>query len=313
MIRVAFFIPWLMVFLALGLGTIGRSEGAEIFRGVSRAGEPGVVWSVTDPVWYSKRNPFTEIQNPGGNFFITSTGDWVTVSSSGTLHLQVMKIPAYAQTGGNFLIHPVSGRILAVDDWGYPVDTQTEISDWLALGWNWLITGDGVLITLRKSGVAPGNGVGMLTRKIGWSFGDVARPGGTFFVRSGGGVVTISELTGYFREWDRIQSGIRLVGGTYLVDGERRLWTVDEDGVLIKTDRILPGEPVVHGKRWMIFADGAVWFIDNQGRVKGEVMLIRGSGGGPERTSFFFEKVDRSSLFKSSLKPMFQEVNHESE
>jgi len=128
MIRVAFFIPWLAVFLALGLGTIRRSEGVEIFRVAPRVGEPGVFWSVTGSVWYSKRNPFPEVRSPGGNFFITVQGDWVTASNAGTLHLQPLRTPIPAAVGGNFLIDSVTGRILGVDEWGYPVDTLAGVS-----------------------------------------------------------------------------------------------------------------------------------------------------------------------------------------
>jgi hypothetical protein len=309
MIRVAFFIPWLAVFLALGLGTIRRSEGVEIFRVAPRVGEPGVFWSVTGSVWYSKRNPFPEVRSPGGNFFITVQGDWVTASNAGTLHLQPLRTPIPAAVGGNFLIDSVTGRILGVDEWGYPVDTLADARNWRALGWNWLITQEGVLITLRKSGVAPGNGVGMLTRKTGWNFSDVVSVGGAFFICSDGRVVTISEVTGYFKEWSPIISGIRFVGGRFLIDGESHLWTVDEDGALIRTDRVVSVHPRIHGNAWMGFPDGIVWNIDRQGRVVDEVMLVKGAGQIPVRSNHFFEKFDTGSVFRATLKEMDDVVN----
>jgi hypothetical protein len=193
-------------------------------------GAPGVLWTQVGAVWYGKRNPFSRIRDAGGNHFVTVSGEWITVSDTGTLHLQPGRFPGPVSIGGNFLLEPVSGRIHAVDAWGYPVDSRVDAGEWKALGWNWLVTRDGVLITVRKSGMAPGDGTGMVIRKSGWDFGDVRVAGGTFLIRADGRVVTISEITGHFRDWDPIGSGVRSVGGNHLIDGEYRLWTVDEDG-----------------------------------------------------------------------------------
>ncbi len=297
MVRVAFLIPWLSFFIFVQFVLPGRSRGAEVFRVIPRMGAPGVLWTQSGSVWYAKRNPFSPIREAGGNHFVTVSGEWVTVSDSGTLHLQPVRFPGAVSAGGNFLMDPVTGRIHAIDAWGYPVDSRVDAGAWKALGWNWVVTQEGVLITLRRSGVAPGDGSGMVVRKTGWDFSDVHLAGGTFLVRANGRVVTVSEITGFFREWDPIESGIRKVGGNHLIDGESRIWTVDEDGVLHRSDRLVPEMPTLHGKGWMRFQDGAVWVIDSRGQIRNEVQLVSGGHGGV-MTARFFETIDPGSVFQ---------------
>ncbi len=300
MVRVAFLIPWLCFLLFVQFGLPPRSKGSEVLRVLPRMGAPGVLWTQVGSVWYGKRNPFSGIRDAGGNHFVTVSGEWVTVSEKGTLHLQPTRFPSSVWAGGNFLLEPGSGRIHAVDAWGYPVDSRVDARDWKAIGWNWLITRDGILITVRKSGVAPGDGTGMVIRKTGWDFNDVRIAGGTFLIRADGRLVTISEITGYFKDWDPIESGIRSVGGNHLIDGEYRLWTVDEDGVLHRTDRLVPVLPSIHGKGWMRFPDGMVWSIDPQGGVKNELQLVTGARG-VLTTSSFFETIDPASVFRPRI------------
>jgi hypothetical protein len=200
------------------------------------------------------------------------------------VHLQSIRFPWAVVAGGNFLIDPASKRIRAVDAWGYPVEAPVEVKTWSALGWNWLVTGDGELITVRRSGVAPGDGSGMVIRKTGWDFSDIRFAGGTFLVRASGRVVTISEVTGFFREWDGPESGILWVGGNHLIDRDSRLWTVDEEGGFQNTRKQAAVLPVMNGKNWLRFPDGMVWGVDSKGQIA--------------PPTAFYEPIDSKSVFK---------------
>ena len=284
MIRFAYLFPWLVCWMLFQFGFPGRSRGAEVFRVLPRLGAPGVLWTQTASGWFAKRNPFSPIRDPGGNHFVTASGEWVTVSDAGTVHLQSIRFPWAVVAGGNFLIDPASKRIRAVDAWGYPVEAPVEVKTWSALGWNWLVTGDGELITVRRSGVAPGDGSGMVIRKTGWDFSDIRFAGGTFLVRASGRVVTISEVTGFFREWDGPESGILWVGGNHLIDRDSRLWTVDEEGGFQNTRKQAAVLPVMNGKNWLRFPDGMVWGVDSKGQIA--------------PPTAFYEPIDSKSVFK---------------
>jgi hypothetical protein len=90
------------------------------------------------------------------------------------------------------------------------------------------------------------------------------------------------------------------VGGNHLIDGESRVWTVDEEGGLHRTDRQVSALPEIQGKSWMRFPGGGVWSIDQQGAIKGEIQLVTGAQG-VLTTSSFFESIDPNSVFQPRI------------
>jgi hypothetical protein len=292
------------VVFILGVLAGGPVQAVSFFRLNSHGGRPGNVVTIPEhrvpgsevPLWVERRTPFSPIRAAGGNFFFTESGDWVTVSALGTIHFQGPSPGEPRLVGGNYFLLRGSSRIFGVDADGLPLDSYTDTGPVLATGANWLIGGDGVLVTFKRAGIGPGDGVGFATRMIGWDFRDVEQAGGNYFIRSGGRWVTINARNGLFTEHDQGFGTLRVWNGNALQRGDGRLITVDQEGGIHLTEERFSESPEWSGGNAWRLSSGEIGTVDEAGRIHREILRIPPPGRLPVRCDRFYDPMEARSV-----------------
>jgi hypothetical protein len=298
-------LPRLLLALLLSAHEARAAPG--FFRLKHRYGSSGSIVSITEResegrieiVLIERSNPLAPSESAGGNTLFTQVGDWVTVSRDGYVYYQgKLRFPLRTK-GGNYLVDS-DDRVIGIDSHGYMLDTFLRIPEPRVLGGNFIIDRDGTLVTFKDRGIRPGDGVGFATRKEGWDFGNCTRAGGNFFFTHGGSVVTVSEETGFFHEWDAVTPGEApaMIGGNFFIGSDLRVRTVDRSGKLRILSAPLKQLPTEWGGSWMRFPEGRMVLIDSKGEPHSTWLRVRNAPGGERREDRFPEPIERESVYE---------------
>ncbi len=265
-------------------------------------GDPSAHQETNIQAVYDKRNPLTETDAAGTNYLFTKGGYLSTVDAQGLLLYKGRVSYQPEILGGVYFIDANQHQVIAIDSYGYYVETGISISNPKVVGGNYLIDRDGVLTTIKSIGVEPASDLGIATRKTGWTFNDVISAGGNFFARSDGSVVTINSVNGFFDDSNQGLSKPYRSGGNFFIGEDCILYTVTFDGkIKANPDFMINSDPVMLGYSFMKQSDGKLISIDSDGVPHRSMMRVSTTGIRSRPIQSFEEELDQKAIFLPSI------------
>lgn len=256
---------------------------------------------------YDKRTPLPAVTVMGSNFAFLKNGTMITVSANGYLYYKG-KVPFTPETvGGVYFIKKGSGQLVTVDSSGFYNETGIVPGSLRLVGGNYYIDSNNELTTIKSQGLAPGNVIGQVTKKTGWSFANAALAGGNFFINGDSTIVTIDSVNGFFNQSSVIPtSKVAKVGGNYFITENNDLYTVSFEGQ-VKGPVALGAKPVRMGYSYVLFEDGSFKIVDALGDVHENAVSV--STTGIYRNVVFALPAGMVDLVPSFLTPAKGRVN----
>ncbi len=237
--------------------------------------EPFVI--KTAALLYDKRNPLPAIAMMGASYAFLSDGAMVTVDESGGLFYKGKVAFQAGALGGNYFLNKGTDEVIAIDSAGFYNSTGVIAKNIRLFGGSFYVDQAGVLTTIKHMGMAPGNPLGMITKKEGWNFSDVVRAGGNFMVKVDGSIVGINSENGFFSDAQKVDSRPKQLGGNYFIAEDKTLYTVTDQGEVKKQMPII-GEMKHYGYSYMIDGDGDFIFVDGKGVPHTEMVRVSTTG-----------------------------------
>lgn len=245
---------------------------------------------------YDKRNPLPTLMVVGGNYAFFKGGVMATVAEDGSLYYKGKTTVQPGALGGNYFLNQGTNEIIAIDSAGFYNSTGKFAQNVRILGGNFLIDQAGTMTTIKHMGSEPGNPLGMVTVKAGWSFNDVVRAGGNFMVKVDGSVVGVNSENGFFTEPQKVDSRPKQLGGNYFIGEDKVLYTVSDKGEVKKQQPII-GEMKYYGYSYMIDGDGDFIFVDGKGIPHTELVRVSTTGVKSEVVKQFKGGMDTHQNF----------------
>ena len=265
-------------------------------------GDPKLHMESNTMFLYDKRNPLTETLSVGGNYIFFKGGYLATITADGTLLYKGRVSFSPVSRGGVFFVDQNGSELIAVDSFGFYVDTQLQAKNVKYIGGNYLIDSDGTLTTVKSMGAAPGNGTGIATPKTGWVFKEISGVGGNYFVKSDGTLVTISSITGFFKDQIVPDSKPLLLGGNYFIGQDRVLYTVSNDGVVLKNpDYVISNALFLLGASYMKLNDGSIITVDGEGKPHRSLMHVSTTGVRAQVEKTLPSEIEAQSIYMPNL------------
>ena len=200
--------------------------------------------------------------------------------------------------GGVYFTDQDTRNLVLIDSYGYYFNTFTAAPEIRLAGGNYYIDVNGVLTTIKSMGIAPGNGVGMVTVKTGLDFSLATLAGGSFFVMADGTVNTISSITGFVSAPYTPDSAPSIIGGNYFVGADHILYTIDSDGNLNKNpDFTVNSTPALVGYSFLRFSDGSFIFVDGLGNPHRTILEVSSTGVRVQNLSVFPSTIEPGSVY----------------
>lgn len=267
------------------------------------AGNPNPVSEFYTALLYDKRNPLPAISAAGGSYTFYQGGSMSTTAADGTF-VYKGKVPFTPKVlGGSYFTKAGSDQLVLVDSYGFYFDTYTAAPNIRLAGGNYFIDSSGFLTTIKSMGSAPGNGVGMMTRMSHMNFSDALAPGGNFFMKADGSIVTIASTTGFFSSPIIADSRPMILGGNYFIGSDRLLYTITQDGRLIKNNAYIVNEtPTIKAYSFMMFQDGSFIVVDGEGYPHRTMMHVSTTGVQAASIKNLSSNIDRTSIYQVNQK-----------
>ncbi len=248
---------------------------------------------------YDKRNPLPGMTQMGGNYAFFTGGLMATVTENGSLYYKGKVNVDPAVLGGNYFLNKNTNEVIAIDSAGFYNFTGVIGNDLRLVGGNFYIDQAGTLTTIKHMGTAPGNPLGMITVKEGYSFCDAIRAGGNFFVNVDGTVVGINSENGFFTDHQKVDSRPNNLGGNYFISEDNTLYTVSSLGEVKKQMPII-GKMKYFGYSYMVDADGDFIFVDGKGVPHTEMVRVSTTG---IKSAVLKTIKDKLEIHKSFIAP----------
>lgn len=248
---------------------------------------------------YEKRNPLPALEFLGGNYAIYKGGYLSTLSADGFLTYKGKMNFEAAAKGGNFFTKRGTNEIVAVDSYGYFVETGMIAQGIRLAGGNFFIDQSNVMTTIKSVGTAPGSSIGLVTRKEGVDFSDAQAAGGNYLVKKDGSIVTIDSLNGFYSEDSyKTESPVAVLGGNFFITLDNTVYTIDSNGKLFKTIK-LERRPMEVGYSYMIFGDRTFALVTANGGVHLEAIRV-GAAGKAEYVTKIPGQLEAKSNYKAA-------------
>jgi len=227
----------------------------------------------------------------GANYAFFLGGVMATVSEDGSLNYKGKVNLQPEAIGGNYFLNKGTKEVIAIDSAGFYNSTGVIANNVRILGGNFYIDQAGTLTTIKHMGSAPGNPLGMITVKEGWSFNDVIRAGGNYMVKVDGSIVAINSENGFFSDVQKIETRPKQLGGNYFIGEDNVLYTVSDLGEVKKQMPII-GKMKTFGYSYMIDGDGDFIFVDGKGVPHTEMVRVSSTGIKSEVVRQMKDKLD---------------------
>lgn len=245
---------------------------------------------------YEKRNPLPAIQVMGGTYAFFKGNYLATVSADGFFTYKGKMNFEPDAIGGTFFTKKGTNEIVAIDSYGYFIETGITAPAIRLVGGNFFIDQSGVLTTIKSAGNAPGSKTGIVTRKEGWNFSDAVAVGGNYFMKRDGSIVTVDSKNGFFSERAYTpESRPAVMGGNYFIGEDNYVYTISSEGALFQTIK-LAERPIMLGYSFMRFKDGGFAIVTGNGGVHLEAIRV-GVAGKSEYTTKIPGQVEPGSAY----------------
>lgn len=234
---------------------------------------------------YEKGSSAATILSMGANYALNADGSILTVSENGFLFNNKTTYSASA-IGGNYFVNKGTNEVIVVDSSGCFSPSMTIANNVRLLGGNFFIDQAGLLTTIKHMGVgvnglaAPCSVVGMVIPKMGLGdFSSAIKAGGNYFLNVDGTIVGINSENGFFTSPQKVDSTPKQIGGNYFVGEDKVLYTVSDQGFVMKKSPVL-GKILVYGYSYLLADDGYFIFVDGKGIAHTELVQVSGTGSG---------------------------------
>ncbi len=251
---------------------------------------------------FDKSNPLPKTRLAGSNYLFTEGGALVTLSAEGFLYYKGITRIEPGLAGGVYFLDRMTGEVIVIDSYGFFIRSGQAAKNVRVLGGNYFIDQDGLLTTIKSSGIAPGSPVGILTEKHGWNFSDVVLAGGSFFFRADGTMVTIHPGTGFFSDRIIPPSAPRFAGGNFFVGQDGVLYTLDHEARIHAHPEVrIPVLPAVIGSSFLVFPNQKIIAIDSDGNPHLSLVRVSATGLRVRIVDAIESAIDLNSVFQPRI------------